>query len=47
MQLLSVLGGDVFLHRSKEMQHKGNAILTNFKREGGVLFFCCSESFLE
>lgn len=30
---------EMFLHRSEEMQPKGNAILTNFKGGGEVLFF--------
>lgn len=30
---------EMFLHRSKEMQHKGNVISTNFKGGGGRYSF--------
>lgn len=36
---------EMFLHRSKEMQHKGNAILTNFKGGEEVLFFLQQQNF--
>lgn len=36
---------EMFLHRSKEMQHKGNAILTNFKGGGRLLFFLLQQNF--
>lgn len=34
---------EMFLHRSEEMQPKGNAILTNFKGGGSTLLFAVTE----
>lgn len=38
---------EMFLHRSEEMQPKGNAILTNFKgrREGGTRLLFAATGF--